>query len=82
MLAAALKGKTTFLLTFDRKHFMVPTVLEAGLPFSIMTPGDFLRYLRMSPLRGEPFPRCFTRRRQGAVGLASPYPEAAPMGAW
>ena len=44
-LAAALKGKTTFLLTFDRKHFMVPTVLDAGLPFSIMTPGDFLRYL-------------------------------------
>lgn len=44
VLAAALKGKATFLLTFDRKHFMVPAVLEAGLPFSIMTPGDFLRH--------------------------------------
>lgn len=43
VLAAALKDKTNFLLTFDRKHFMTPAVLEAGLPFSIMTPGDFLR---------------------------------------
>jgi predicted nucleic acid-binding protein len=44
VLAAALKGKTNFLLTLDRKHFMVPAVLEAGLPFSIMTPGDFLHH--------------------------------------
>ena len=43
VLAAAVKGKVTFLLTLDRKHFLSPKVLQAGLPFQIMTPGDFLR---------------------------------------
>jgi len=43
VLAAAVKGQVDFLLTLDRKDFMAPKVLHAGLPFQIMTPGDFLR---------------------------------------
>ena len=43
VLAAAIKGQVDFLLTLDRKDFMAPKVLHAGLPFQIMTPGDFLR---------------------------------------
>lgn len=45
VLAAALKGGVEALLTLDRKHFLSPSVLQAGLPFLIMTPGDFLRRL-------------------------------------
>lgn len=44
VLAAAVKGNVDFLLTLDRKHFMAPKVLGAGLTFQIMTPGDFLRH--------------------------------------
>ena len=42
VLAAALKGKAAFLLTLDRKHFLSTKVIQARLPFQIMTPGDFL----------------------------------------
>ncbi len=42
VLAAAVKGDVAFLLTLDRKHFISPKVIQAGLPFQIMTPGDFL----------------------------------------
>ena len=45
VLAAALKGRAEALLTLDRKHFLTPRVLQAGLPFAILTPGDFLRRL-------------------------------------
>lgn len=45
VLAAAVKGKVEVLLTLDRRHFLSPTVGKAGLPFLIMTPGDFLRRL-------------------------------------
>ncbi len=45
VLAAALKANAEVLLTLDRKHFLSPTVLRAGLPFQIMTPGDFLHRL-------------------------------------
>ena len=45
VLAAALKGGVEVLLTLDRKHFLSPPVLQAGLPFVMMTPGDFLRRL-------------------------------------
>jgi len=44
VLAAAVKEEVEFLLTLDRKHFMSPKVRRAGLPFQIMTSGDFLRY--------------------------------------
>ena len=42
VLAAALKGNVQALLTLDRKHFLIPSVLNAGFPFSTVTPGDFL----------------------------------------
>ncbi len=45
VLAAALKGGVEVLLTLDRKHFQSPSVLQAGLPFRIMTPGEFLHRL-------------------------------------
>ena len=45
VLAAALKGSVEALLTLDRKHFLTRRVLQAGLPFAILTPGDFLRRL-------------------------------------
>lgn len=44
ILATTVKGRVDLLLTLDRKHFMSPKVLHAGLPFQIMTPGDFLRF--------------------------------------
>lgn len=43
VLAAALKGEPDVLLTLDRRHFMTPVLREAGLPFSIETPGEWLR---------------------------------------
>ncbi len=49
VLAAATKGGVDVLLTLDRKHFMTRTVLEAGLSFAILTPGDFLRRLVRGP---------------------------------
>lgn len=45
VLAAALKGSVEVLLTLDRKHFLTPRILRAGLPFAILPPGDFLRSL-------------------------------------
>jgi len=43
--AAALEGKTEFLLTLDRKHILAAAdaVEKAGLPIRILTPGDFIR---------------------------------------
>ena len=45
VLAAAVKGRVDVLLTLDRKHFFTRQVRDAGLPFAIMTPGDYLRRL-------------------------------------
>ena len=45
VLAAALGAGVDVLLTLDRKHFFCRKVREAGLLFSITTPGDFLRTL-------------------------------------
>jgi predicted nucleic acid-binding protein len=42
VLAAASGAGVDFLLTLDRKHFMTRAVLQAGLSFKILTPGDFL----------------------------------------
>ncbi len=48
VLAAALKGNATALLTLDRKHFLTPSVPHADLPFQITTPADFLRRWKAS----------------------------------
>lgn len=46
VLAAAVKAGPDVLLTLDRKHFMTSAVREAGLPFPIETPGEWLRRWR------------------------------------
>ena len=43
VLASALAARVDALLTLDRKHFFTQALLQAGLPFKIMTPGDFIR---------------------------------------
>jgi predicted nucleic acid-binding protein len=42
VIASALKGGVAYLITLDRKHLANDAVRAAGLPFLIMTPGDFL----------------------------------------
>ena len=42
VLAAALACKADYLLTLDRRHLLTPSVLSAGLPLGVMTPGEFL----------------------------------------
>jgi predicted nucleic acid-binding protein len=45
VLAGAAKGRGDVLLTLDRRHLLTGRVLSAGLPFAVMTPGEFLRRL-------------------------------------
>jgi predicted nucleic acid-binding protein len=44
VLAAAVEGRATFLLTLDRKHFITPVLRRASLGLEILTPGEFLNY--------------------------------------
>lgn len=46
VLAAAVIGKTSFLLTLDRRDFMSSGVRQAQLPVAILTPGEFLAMFR------------------------------------
>jgi predicted nucleic acid-binding protein len=48
VVASALKGDVMYLLTLDRKHLANAEVRAAGLPFQIMTPGDFLQQVIQS----------------------------------
>ena len=43
VLAAALACDAEYLLTLDRRHLLTPAVDAAGLPVTVMTPGEFLR---------------------------------------
>ena len=43
VLAAALKHKMEFLVTFDQEHFFTPEIKQAKLPLKILTPGDFIQ---------------------------------------
>jgi predicted nucleic acid-binding protein len=43
VLAAALECGAGYLLTLDRRHLITPTIQSAGLPVSVVTPGDFLK---------------------------------------
>jgi hypothetical protein len=45
VLAGAAKGRADVLLTLDRRHMLTRRVMKAGLPFAVMTPGEFLRRL-------------------------------------
>ena len=47
VLAAAIKGKASFLITLDRKHFMTSVLVKSELPISILTPGEFLQRLTL-----------------------------------
>jgi len=53
VLAAAVEGRSQFLLTLDRKHILAAAeaVNEANLPIRILTPGDFIQ--RYYPLHDE-----------------------------
>ena len=43
VLAAALECGAGYLLTLDRRHLITPTVQSAGLPVSVVMPGDFIK---------------------------------------
>ena len=45
VLAAAIEGRSDFLLTLDRRHILaaVDGVKQAGLPIVILRPGDFIQ---------------------------------------
>ena len=48
ILAAAVKGPASFLLTLDRKHFLKPEVMAFAKSLEILTPGEFVtNYLRL-----------------------------------
>ena len=46
VLAAAVEGQSQFLLTLDRQHILAASeaVKAAGLPITILRPGDFIRH--------------------------------------
>lgn len=47
VLASAVKSAAKILITLDKKHFFTKSVLDAKLPFVIMTPKTFIiKYLR------------------------------------
>ena len=46
VLASALEGKATFLITLDRKHFQTEVIRQANLPIIIMTPKEFLELIK------------------------------------
>lgn len=43
VIASAVTSGAAFLLTLDRKHLANEEVRAAGLPFQVMTPGDFIQ---------------------------------------
>jgi len=47
ILAAAIRVKTDFLVTWNTRHFQIESVREA-VPFPILTPGEFLKEFRKS----------------------------------
>jgi predicted nucleic acid-binding protein len=53
VLAAAVEGKSQFLLTLDRRHILAAAkaVQAAGLPIDILRPGDFIQ--QFYPLHEE-----------------------------
>jgi len=46
VLASALEGKATFLITLDQKHFQTEAMRQANLPITIMTPKEFLELVK------------------------------------
>ena len=46
VLASALEGKANFLITLDRKHFQTEAIGKSNLPIAIMTPKEFLEFVK------------------------------------
>jgi len=46
VLASALEGKAAFLITLDQKHFQTEVIRQANLPITIMTPKEFLEFVK------------------------------------
>ena len=46
VLAGALKSKASFLITLDCKHFKTDAIKRANLPITIMTPKEFLEFVK------------------------------------
>ncbi|HEY4663148.1 MAG TPA: PIN domain-containing protein [Candidatus Humimicrobiaceae bacterium] len=46
VLVSALEGKATFLITLDRKHFQTEAIRKANLLITIMTPKEFLEFVK------------------------------------
>lgn len=43
ILAAAIKSKANFLLTFDRKHLLTPKVKRKSFPIIVLTPEELIK---------------------------------------
>ena len=45
VIAAAVQSGVNFLLSLDRKHLVNEVVRGAGLPFQVLTPGEFIQQI-------------------------------------
>ncbi len=43
VIASALRGQASYLITLDRKHLANDRVRAGGLPFELLIPGEFIR---------------------------------------
>lgn len=48
VIAAAVQSEAHFLLSLDRKHLVNDQVRQAGLPFQVLTPGEFIQQILKS----------------------------------
>ena len=46
VVAAAVRGAAAYIVTLDRRHLANERMRAAGLPFAIVTPGEFLALVR------------------------------------
>ena len=46
VVASAIKSNSKFLITLDRKHFQTEVIMQANLPVTIMTPKEFLDWVK------------------------------------
>jgi len=46
VLAGALEVRAAFFITLDRKHFQTEAIRKADLPITIMTPKEFLEFVK------------------------------------
>ena len=47
VLGAALDCGSVCLLTLDRRHLLTSTVRSAGLPYQVLTPGEYLQQIAL-----------------------------------